>query len=215
MLKDELKAVREKFFSKAPERVTNNVTHATNQLIDSGTATGLAEGDKAPDFTLENATGDSITLSKELSKGPVILNFYRGGWCPYCNLELRAYEAILDDIKAEGAQLIAISPQTPDQSLTTREKNNLSYEVVSDPAQEVIKDYNLLFEMPDYLVETYKNDFNINLNEYNSSENPWRLPVAGTVVIGQDGTILMSSANIDYMYRAEPREVLMHLKSSK
>ncbi|GGD13440.1 peroxiredoxin-like family protein [Pontibacillus salipaludis] len=215
MLKDELQAVREKFFSKAPEHVTNNVTQATNELIESGMASGLAEDDIAPDFTLENASGEFVTLYDELKKGPVILNFYRGGWCPYCNLELRAYEEILNDIKAEGAQLIAISPQTPDQSLTTREKNNLSYEVVSDPTQEVIKQYNLLFELPDYLVKTYKEDFNIDLNLYNSQDNPWRLPVAGTVVINQDGTIIKSSANVDYMYRTEPREVLMHLKSSK
>ncbi|MCA0972223.1 AhpC/TSA family protein [Halobacillus litoralis] len=212
MLKDELKSVREKFFSKAPEHVTNNVNQATNELIESGAATGLKEGDQAPDFTLENASGESITLSEELKDGPVILNFYRGGWCPYCNLELRAYEEILDEIKAEGAQLIAISPQTPDQSLTTSEKNNLSYHVVSDSTQEVIKKYNLLFELPDYLVKTYKEDFNIDLSQYNDQQNPWKLPVSGTVVIGQDGTIIKSSANVDYMYRAEPREMLMHLK---
>ncbi|MBA2174918.1 AhpC/TSA family protein [Halobacillus locisalis] len=215
MLKDELKSVRDKFFSKAPQHVTDNVNKATEELIDAGTATGLKEGVKAPDFTLENASGEWITLSEELKKGPVILNFYRGGWCPYCNLELRAYEKVLGDIRAEGAQLIAISPQTPDQSLTTREKNDLSYEVVSDSTQEVMKDYNLLFELPDYLVDTYKNDFNINLNHYNSQQNPWRLPVAGTVVIHQDGTITKSSANVDYMYRAEPSEILMHLRNLK
>ncbi|WP_226659174.1 peroxiredoxin-like family protein [Pseudalkalibacillus hwajinpoensis] len=215
MLKDELITVREKFFSNAPNHVTNNVTQATNELLDSGIATGLTEGDQAPDFTLKNANGKFITLSEELKKGPVILNFYRGGWCPYCNLELRAYEEILNDIKAEGAQLIAISPQTPDQSLTTQEKNNLSYEVLSDTSQEVIKNYNLLFEMPDYLIKTYRDDFNIDLSDFNSKEDPWRLPVAGTVVISQDGTIMTSSANVDYMYRAEPREVLMQLKNKK
>ncbi|MFB1083104.1 peroxiredoxin-like family protein [Jeotgalibacillus sp. JSM ZJ347] len=213
MLKDELQSVREKFFTNAPSHVTDNVTRATNELIESGFATGLKKGDKAPDFTLKNAAGKSITLSKVLEDGPVILNFYRGGWCPYCNLELRAYEAMLEDIKAAGAQLIAISPQTPDQSLTTVEKNNLSYEVVSDPSQEVIAAYNLLFEMPEYLVETYKHDFNLNLADYNSKQHSWRLPVAGTVVISQSGTIIMSSANVDYMYRAEPEEVLRNLKN--
>ncbi|MGR9050525.1 peroxiredoxin-like family protein [Halobacillus faecis] len=216
MLVDELEKVRKRFFSNAPEQVKKNVTQSTNELIESGIATGLAAGDKAPDFTLKNAKGEKITLSEELKKGRVVLSFYRGGWCPYCNLELKAYEEIIDEIESEGAQLMAISPQNPDESLTTQEKNNLSYPVLSDSTLEVIKSYNLLFELPDDLITTYKDDFNIDLQQFHGDhQNPWKLPVAGTLVIDQDRTILKSSANADYMYRTEPKDILMYLKSLK
>ncbi|WP_044339399.1 peroxiredoxin-like family protein [Rossellomorea aquimaris] len=214
MLTNELKEVRERFFANAPEHVKESVEKATKNLIESGVATGLKEGDIAPDFTLVNAAGERVTLSEELKNGRVILNFYRGGWCPYCNLELRAYENILDEIKDAGALLIAISPQMPDQSLSTKEKNNLSFQVLSDPKQEVLSDYNLLFELPDHLIHTYKNDFNIDLGTYNNTENPWRLPVSGTFIINQDRTILLADANPDYMFRMDPETVIQKLKKN-
>ena len=99
------------------------MVQATKELVESDIAKGLTLNDQAPDFTLKDATGTDITLYEELKKGPVIVTFYRGGWCPYCNLELKAYQEIIHDIKANGAQLIAVSPQTPDASLTLKEKH--------------------------------------------------------------------------------------------
>ena len=106
------------------------------EVMDAATAgtaiDELAVGETAPDFTLPNATGEPVTLSTALEDGPVILSFYRGGWCPYCNLELRALQSALSDLEDAGATLIAVSPQTPDASLTTAEKNDLEFAVLSD-----------------------------------------------------------------------------------
>ena len=124
MLREELAAVRDRFLDRAPTHVKQSVAEATASLIESGVGQGLQVGEKAPDFTLVNATGEKVTLSELLQDRKVILNFYRGGWCPYCNLELKAYERILPKIKQKGAQLVAISPQMPDESLSTSEKNN-------------------------------------------------------------------------------------------
>ena len=105
----------------------------------------------------------------------MILTLYRGGWCPYCNLELRAYQRVLNDIKTAGAQLIAISPQTPDASLTTKEKNELEFLVLSDPNGNIAKSYKLVFELPDYLVEIYK-QFGFDVPGHNDNDS-WELPV--------------------------------------
>jgi peroxiredoxin len=213
-LTEELSKVRENFFEKAPEDVKASAAKANKELFESGMATGLKEGEKAPDFTLTNAAGKEVSLYEELKKDRVVLTFYRGGWCPYCNLELKAYQNILNELREAGAELMAISPQRPDQSLSTQEKNELTFHVLSDPQQEVLRDYNVLFEFPDYLVDTYKEKFNLDLATFNDEEKAWKLPVPATFVIDRDGTILKASANADYTYRLDPNEVLAFLKQS-
>ena len=211
MLREELAAVRDRFLDRAPTHVKQSVAEATASLIESGVGQGLQVGEKAPDFTLVNATGEKVTLSELLKDGKVILNFYRGGWCPYCNLELKAYERILPKIKQKGAQLVAISPQMPDESLSTSEKNNLTFEVLSDPNQQVAESYRLLFDFPDHLIQTYETDFGLQLAHYNGDANPWRLPVPATFVIDQNGTIQFAEADPDYMVRPDPERVIASL----
>ncbi|MDP5275823.1 peroxiredoxin-like family protein [Chengkuizengella axinellae] len=119
-------------------------------------------------LSLHDAAGKEVNLYMELKKGPVILTFYRGNWSPYCNLELRAYQQALPEIKALGAQLIAVSPQTPDNSLSMKEKHELAYPVLSDLGSKVIEEYNLLFRLPDYLIDVYK--LRVDLEKYNDSD---------------------------------------------
>ncbi|MBO2944338.1 AhpC/TSA family protein [Paenibacillus sp. F411] len=211
----ELTKAREGFMANAPQEVLDSVEAATKELIESGVATGLQVGEEAPDFVLPNAAGNQVSLYKQLEKGPVVLTFYRGGWCPYCNLELKAYQNVLPELQAAGASLMAISPQKPDASLSTKEKNELSFEVLSDDTYEVIKAYNLYFTLPDQLIRTYSDKFNIQLSEYNGTDEPWSLPVPGTFVINTDRKVVLASSNANYTERLNPAEVVSFLNNHK
>jgi len=181
---------------------------AKSNLVESG----LKVGDKAPDFTLPNVNGSNISLSEALSKGPVILSFYRGGWCPYCNIALQHLQRHLADFKAQGAELITISPQTPDLSLSTAEKNELEFEVLSDVGNNVARSYHLMFDLPESLHGMYGNPDGINLLETNATDK-FELPLASTYVIKQDGTLAYVFADADYTKRAEPSDILAALKA--
>ena len=196
---------------KVPQDVLNTMLDVTRRLVESGIADhSLKVGDKVPDFNLPNAAGEEVRLKELLDKGPVILNFYRGGWCPYCNLELNAYQKSLPDINELGASLVAISPQTPDNSLSTAEKDDLKFQVLSDVGNKVANQFGLVFKVPSELQEIY-NNFGITLPKFNGDES-WELPMPGTYVIDKDGTVSYAFADADYTKRAEPDEVIAKLE---
>ncbi|HZG15791.1 MAG TPA: peroxiredoxin-like family protein [Candidatus Bathyarchaeia archaeon] len=194
-----------------PAEVIEAFEKSIEELRDSGIAKGLAVGTTAPDFSLANQIGDIITLSEEIAKGPVILTFYRGEWCPFCNLELRAYQRIIDDIRQAGAHLLAISPLTPDHSLTVQEKNELSFHVLSDLHNEIAEKYQLTFKLPDYLHEIYRS-LGFGLDKYNGDDS-WELPVPATYLIDSQGIIRFASVDPDYRTRMDPAEMLNLLRS--
>lgn len=168
-------------------------------------------GDKAPDFTLTNALGVSINLYDNLKANKVVLIFYRGTWCPYCNLALNQYQSILKEIKHQGAELIAISSQTPDESLSIKEKNNLDFEVLSDNGNLVAQLYTTVFrngEAP--LKEMKKLGFDFDSFYGNDSKE---LPVPAVFIIEQNGNISFSKTEGgDYRNRTEPVEIIESLK---
>ena len=152
-LADEIAQFMTQHAQRAPERfaiIREVVADMQRKNVD-GNATKL--GDCVADFTLPNALGHSVSLSDRLAQGPVVLVFYRGGWCPYCNFQLRAMQSALAEIQALGASLMAISPQPPDASLSTQEKNALSFEVLSDVGSTVIRHWHLAYEMAEALRE--------------------------------------------------------------
>ncbi|MEL6262388.1 MAG: peroxiredoxin-like family protein [Cyanobacteria bacterium J06626_6] len=208
-LKSQLDAFRNEFIAKFPAEKAEIMERATAALEQSFSP-ALKVGDLAPDFTLPNAGGQSVTLADILREGPVILNFYRGGWCPYCNLELRAYQQVLPQIKAAGASLLAISPQAPDASLTTAEKNALEFEVLSDRGSNVAERYGLAFTLPDELQKLYT-ELNHILPEVNGTPD-WQLPIPATFVVGQDRRIALAYADADYRNRLEPEEAIAALQ---
>lgn len=170
----------------------------------------LREGQVAPDFSLPAANGQLVTLAQLLAQGPVVLTFYRGEWCPYCNLTLRAYQKVLPEIKALGANLVAISPQTPDHSLSMTEKNDLEFAVLSDEGSKVIERYGLLFQLsPEF--QKLLQGFGTELAEYNG-EDSWQLPVPATFVIRPDGTVVLAFVEPDYTRRLEPARILEALR---
>ncbi len=167
----------------------------------------LKVGDRAPAIVLGNAKGETVDVGTLLRKGPVIVTFYRGGWCPFCNLELKAFQDVLPRIIAAGASLIAISPEKPDESLSTAEKNALTFEVLSDVGQKVGRAFGLVYEFTDELKSVYVG-FGLDIPARNGSAGEWALPISATYVIDPDGTIIYAYTDADYRDRADPRDVL-------
>lgn len=209
-LANALRELQEQSAKRLPAEIREKMQQAIQELEQSGIAHGLSVGDRALDFTLKDTTGKEITLYEELKKGPVVLTFYRGEWCPYCNMELRAYQQVLNQIRAAGAQLIAISPQTPDHSLSMKQKNELEFYVLSDVGNKVAEQYRLVYILPEYLQEIYKN-LGLDLTKYNH-DHSWTLPISATYVIDQNGIIRAKEADADYKKRMEPSEVVSILK---
>jgi peroxiredoxin len=159
-----------------------------------------------PDLQLLDAKGQSVSLTALNANGPLIIVFYRGGWCPYCNLELREWQRLLPEVQKAGAQLVAISPQTPDKSLSTAEKNELAFTVLSDSQLTATKEFGLGFQLPPDLVELYKK-FGNDLPTINGNAE-WALPLPATYLIGRDGLVKFAHVDVDYRKRAEPSEIL-------
>lgn len=199
-----------KFKASKPEEIQQKMQDAINELEASDEGKGLKKGAKAPNFTLPDASGKSVELYDQLKQGPVILTFYRGNWCPYCNMELRAYQQIIGEIHGAGAELLAISPQTPDHSMSVQEKHDLEYKVLSDVGNKVSSKFNLVYQLPEYLVEIYK-DNKLDVDKYNGDDE-WTLPVSATYIISSDGTIVYEYTKADYKDRVEPSKVLEELK---
>ena len=168
-------------------------------------------GDAAPDFTLPDAQGKPVALSGLLQQGPAVVTFYRGGWCPYCNLQLRAYQAALPAMMALGARLVAISPQLPDGSLSTAEKNELTFDVLSDAGNGVARAFGLAYALPEELRAALRANDKA-LPGINGDES-WELPVPATYVIGQGRLVALAAIDVDYRNRLDPDEILAALTS--
>ena len=170
-----------------------------------------AVGEAAPDFELPDARGSSVTLAGLRGERPVVLVFYRGAWCPYCNLQLRAFQAALADIHTAGASLAAISPQTPDNSLTLAEQAELAFPVLSDLGNDVARSYGLVFALGAADRELHAG-VGIDLTAFNGDDS-WELPAAAVFVVDTDGTIRYASVAGDYRWRIGPDEVLAALRA--
>ncbi len=206
-LKTELDSFRADFMGKVPAEIREAMGRADLELAASGIAeAALKAGDLAPDFELPDARGGTVRLTTLLRQGPVVLSFYRGGWCPYCNLELRALQAKLSDMAAFGATLVAISPQTPDASLSTAEKNDLAFPVLSDAGSTVAKSFGIAFDLAAELRPIYS-QFGHGLPAINGDDG-WLLPIPATHVIGQDQRIALAFVDIDYRNRLEPATII-------
>lgn len=210
-LAGQLKEQNEAGRARIPAETLVVMDRATAQLEESGIAeSSLEVGAKAPEFNLPDATGAEVSLSSLLAEGPVVLAFYRGGWCPYCSTELRALQARMAEITAAGATLVAVSPQTPDSSLSTVEKLELAFPVLSDEGNRVAESFGLVFTLPEALREVYAG-FGLDLPAANGDDS-FRLPVPATYVIGADGTVAWRFVDADYTKRAEPDDVIAALK---
>jgi len=211
-LKAELDAFRSEFMAQVAPEIREAMVRADMELAASGIAQrALKTGDRAPDFNLPDARGGYVRLKDLLATGPVVLSFSRGGWCPYCNLELRALQQALPEITRLGAKLVAVSPQTPDESLSTTEKNALSFSVLSDIGSTAAKSFGIAYDLAEELRPLYARSDHA-LPEKNGDKS-WVLPIPATYVIDTDGTVALSFVDVDYRNRLEPAEILTALQS--
>jgi peroxiredoxin len=195
----------------APPEIHLVMERATAELVGSGQARrALKAGDIAPQFTLDDPDGKPVSSTALLKQGPLVISFYRGVWCPYCNLELQALEKAQAAFKEQGATLVAISPQNAVYSRKSVRTNNLSFPILSDTNNDVAAAFGIRFALPDYLVDLYKNLKN-DLPAFNGDRS-WTLPMPARYIVGQQGTILYSEVNPDYTHRPEPEDMLSVLR---
>jgi peroxiredoxin len=196
---------------RVPRSVVETMNRATAELVASGAATrALKAGDLAPDFVLKDPDGRPVSSTGLLTQGPLVVSFYRGVWCPYCNMELQALQEALPQFRKLGASLVAISPQNAANSRKSIRTNGLEFPILSDPGNETAAAFGLRFKLPDYLIELYKKLKN-ELPAFNGDAS-WTLPMPGRFVIAQDGVIRYAEVNPDYTHRPEPADMLPALR---
>lgn len=202
---------------------TTSTTTSTTAGSNAGTqdAAAMAEtparltaGDRVPAVTVQTASGDSVPLDRALgNEGKTVLVFYRGGWCPYCNQELAAWQENLSRLKALGYNLVAITPEAPEQTSSTATKNDLDFTILSDASHAAAEAFGISFTLTESTVKKYRG-YGIDLDTHNAS-GEWKLPHRGTYVVDADGTIREAWILEDYTRYTKPQEVLNTIATFK
>ncbi len=173
-------------------------------------ASALKAGAKFPRLSLPNQKGEIVDLSTLMAATPLIVTFYRGGWCPYCNLELRAYQPALPQIEAAGARLVAISPESPDDALITLEKNGVRFEVLSDTAGHLAQALGIHYQLSAAFRDLYE-QYGIDLPARNR-DGSWSLPLPATYVVARGGGIAFAYVQADFFERLDPAVAVHELE---
>ncbi|HVV45365.1 MAG TPA: peroxiredoxin-like family protein [Bryobacteraceae bacterium] len=194
-----------------PERLQANAQTISDLIASGIRASALKEGDTAPDFALQDAHGHMVALRTLLDRGPVVISFYRGSWCPFCNLELRGLQRVLPQMEEMGASLAAISPQLPDHSLSTEEKNQMTFPVLSDAGNVVAKRFGIVFTLPAALVRANE-AIGRDLAEINGEAGAAQLPMPATFVLNKSGVIRLAFVEEDWSKRLDPEIILDTLR---
>lgn len=211
-LQQQIETLNNQLAEQLPAEVLAELSKSITTLVQTGIAQqSVKVGERAPDFTLPDAFGKPVTLSELLKHGPVVLTFYRGEWCPWCNLTLRAYQRILPQIQALGASLVAVSPQTPENSLSTVEKKELTFTVLSDVGNIVARKYRLVFTL-EQTIRTLYTTIGTDLPSFNGDPS-WELPMPATFLLAQDGTVRLAFVDEDFTHRLEPATLLDGLRA--
>ncbi|KAI4156007.1 MAG: hypothetical protein LQ340_000596 [Diploschistes diacapsis] len=204
----------EAFQKNAPDAAKNPIIAAKDKHVRTfDTSKAIQPGEKLPEFALPDATGKEVSSKKLLSQGPLLITFYRGEWCPFCNLAISAFQKHLPEIKAKGVNLVAISPELPNQSLTTMEKYNLEFSVLSDESNKLAKQLGLLFAMPDTLKPVFEM-FGTDLKKRNGDDS-FEVPVPATMLVDQHGIVRNTWVDPDYTKRCDPKTTLEWIGAMK
>lgn len=213
-LENEIAAYNAAKKEKVPDDIREIMTRCTNEIKETGIeGRALKAGDKMPDFELPNQRNELRCLSGYLAVSPLVLNIYRGGWCPYCNMEMKALQGVLKEIEAHGARLVGLAPEKPDRAMSTAERAGISIDILSDTGNRVAEQMGLVFELPQALRPVYEK-FGIDIPAFNGDES-FKLPVLATYIISRDGVIIYAFVNADYTLRLEPAEIVAMLAKNK
>lgn len=206
-LQEEMSAKFEDFHKTVPAPITSAIDKAQADFeAKFNPQTTIQVGDKLPSFAMSDAVGKEVTSNELLKKGPMLITFYRGEWCPYCNLELRAYQQHLDKFQAKGVALVAISPELPDSALTMVEKNDLKFNVLSDVGNKLARQLGLINSLPDNLRPIFK-QVDVDLEARNGDDS-FEVPVPATLLVDGNGIVRNAYINPQFWVRAEPETVL-------
>ncbi|MEJ2060542.1 MAG: peroxiredoxin-like family protein [Gammaproteobacteria bacterium] len=209
-LKNEIDAYNTAKKERLPAEILAVMDQATEDLKASGIEDrALRAGDTMPDFELPNQHGKVRRMWDFLVESPVVLNVYRGGWCPYCNMEMKALHDALPEIEAHGARLVGMAPETPDHAAATAERYDIAIDILSDAGNQVAERLGLVFEIPQALRPIYEK-IGADIQAYNGDDS-FKLPVPATYIIGQDGKVIYDFVNADYTQRLEPADIVARL----
>ena len=211
-LQEQIQEFQSNLLESIPKETLQTIQNSTVEMINSGIEERtIKKGSRIPVFSLPNSSGKLVNSIELLRDGPLIISFYRGAWCPYCNLELRALQEQLPKIQKLGAQLVAISPNLPDTSLSFKEKNELTFEVLSDIGNSLAKDFGLVYNLGCELRDLYS-QFGFDIPAQNGDDS-YSLPIPATYIVRQDGVIDYAYVKADYTERMEPSLILEKLKN--
>lgn len=206
----QLRAKADESARKAPPAIAEVSRKGIEEVAASGILkTALNVGDTCPAFTLGDATGNQVSSAALLARGPMVVVFYRGAWCPYCNLYLHAWQAYLPRLAERGATLVAISGETPDRTAAVVQKTEATFTVLSDPGYQVSRKFGVVYQVAKGVDEAMKG-WGIDMKSYYGTGKA-ELPLSATYVVGRDGKIAYAFLDADYKKRAEPRDVLAAL----
>jgi peroxiredoxin len=206
-LQSELDTYKASFRKRAPAHAQEIMSKATDELHASGiVGQAIQLGDTLPHFNLPNQDGELVSSQALLEDGPLVVSFFRGIWCPYCNIELEALNRALPEIKAHRANFVTISPQLGKSAKRNKKSKNLDFDILIDEGNEYAKDLGLVFALPNDLREVYRS-FDIDLPKHNGDES-WTLPMPARLVINEDNKVVYANVNPDYTVRPEPEEFL-------
>ncbi len=213
-LQEQLQQITESGFSRMPKHIAKTLLDGIEEIALSDLNNGAAKvGEKINNAILIDINGDEKQISDFMQHDYVVLNFYRGGWCPYCNMELRAYEQLVTKFNDLNTSVVAISAEIPDNNTRTFDKNNLSFPVLSDVDAGFMKSLGIVFALNDDLKREYAN-FGIDLKEFHGNLN-FELPVPGVYIINRNFEVVFRHLEENYMTRIEPNEVLSFLKQEE
>jgi peroxiredoxin len=211
-LADRLAALRAKYGSMLKPDIAEQMERQIEELRTSGILDRvLKAGEKAPPFQLKDQLGNPISSMDVLEKRPLVVSFFRGTWCPYCDEEVQALADAYSDFRDAGAELILITPQSAENAKPYRDEHPVPFHVLVDDDMSVSTAFGVTYMMPDYLATLYKNVFKNDLSMINAS-GTWQLPIPARFVIARDGTIVEVETNPDYRYRPDPGETIAVLK---
>ena len=188
VLQEAIDAYNAQKLAAVPTEILETMSGATEALKASGIESrAIRVDDQMPDFELPNQHGELRRFSDYLKHSPVVLNVYRGGWCPYCNLEMKALSEALPEIEARGARLVGMAPETPDKAMDTAERHRIRIDILSDAGNRVVERLGLVFELPEALRPVYQG-LGIDIPSYNGDDS-FKLPVPATYIVAQDGVV--------------------------